>query len=105
MNEEKDLQELLAEKVEGEFHTWVESISRKCVECEASDFLAEYAYEYVCKQDIVSVVECSDFSDEACKKLLMKEYPLDFLFEEWMDCDATVTDALIDCIRDALEKL
>ena len=104
MNEDKDLQELLAEKVEAEFDAWVESISRKCVD-QADDFLAEYAYEYVYKQDIVSIVECSDFSDEACQKLLMKEYPLDSLFEEWMDCDATVTDALIDCIRDAVEKL
>ena len=104
MNKEKDLQELLAKKVEAEFDAWVESISRKCVD-QADDFLAEYAYEYAYKQEIVGIVESWDFSDEACKKLLMKEYPLDFLFREWLDYDITVTDPLVGCILDTVERL
>ena len=104
MNKEKDLQELLAEKVEAEFDDFIEMISRKCVD-RADDFLAEYAYEYVYKQDIVSSVRCLHFSDEEAQRLLSYQGLLDFLYEEWMHCGATLTDALIYCIRDAVEKL
>lgn len=104
MNKEKDLQELLAEKVEAEFDAWVGDISRNCVD-QADDFLAEYAYEYVYKQEIISIVECLHFSDEETQRLLSYQGLLDFLYEEWMHCGATLTDALIYCIRDAVEKL
>ena len=56
--------------------------------------MAEYAYEYVYKQEIVSIVKCLDFSDEDTQKLLSYKYPLNLLFEEWMRCDAVGTDAL-----------
>lgn len=104
MNKEKDLQELLAEKVKAEFDAWVGDISRNCVD-RADDILAEYAYEYVYKQEIISIVECLHFSDEETQRLLSYQGLLDFLYEEWMHCGATLTDALIYCIRDAVEKL
>ena len=103
MNEEKDLQELLAEKVKAEFDAWVGDISRNCIE-QADDILAEYAYEYVYKQEIVSIVEHLHFSDEETQRLLSYQGLLDFLYEEWMHCDTTVTDVLIYCIRDAVEN-
>lgn len=104
MNEEKDLQKLLAEKVAAEFDAWVRDISINCVD-QADDILAEYAYEYVYKQKIISIVECLHFSDEETQRLLSYQGLLDFLYEEWMHCGATLTDALIYCIRDAVEKL
>lgn len=104
MNEEKDLQELLAEKVKAEFDAWAGDISRNCVD-RADDILAEYAYEYVYKQEIISIVECLHFSDEETQRLLSYQGLLDFLYEEWMHCGATLTDALIYCIRGAVEKL
>ena len=104
MNKEKDLQELLAEKVKAEFDAWVGDISRNCVD-RADDVLAEYAYEYVYKQEIVSIVEHLYFSDEEIRRLLSYQGLLDLLYEEWMHCDTTVTDVLIYCIRDAVEKL
>lgn len=104
MNKEKDLQELLAEKVKAEFDAWVRDISINCVD-QADDILAEYAYEYVYKQEIVSIVEHLHFSDEETQRLLSYQGLLDFLYEEWMHCDITVTDVLIYCIRDAVEKL
>lgn len=104
MNEEKDLQELLTKKVEAEFDDFIKMISRKCVD-RADDFLAEYAYEYVYKQDIVSCVGCLHFSDEDAKKLLSYKHLLDFLYDEWMYCDVTAIDALEDCILDTVKKL
>lgn len=44
-------------------------------------------------------------SDEEIRRLLSYQGLLDFLYEEWMHCDTTVTDVLIYCIRDAVEKL
>lgn len=104
MNEEKDLQKLLAEKVEAEFDAWVGDISRNCVDW-ADDILVEYAYEYVYKKEIINIVECLHFSDEETQRLLSYHGLLDFLYEEWMHCGATLTDALIYCIRNAVEKL
>lgn len=104
MNEENDLQKLLAEKVEAEFDDFIEMISRKCVD-RADLFLAEYAYEYVYKQDIVSSVRCLHFSDEDAQKLLSYKHPLDFLYDEWMYCDVTAIDALEDCILDTVKNL
>lgn len=86
-------------------HAWVGDISRNCIEQAADDILAEYAYEYVYKQEIVSSVGCLHFSDEETQRLLSYQSLLDFLYEEWMHCGATLTDALIYCIRDAVEKL
>ena len=104
MNGEKSLQKLLAKKVEAEFDAWVGDISRNRVD-RADDILAEYAYEYVYKQEIINIVECLHFSDEKTQRLLSYRGLLDFLFGEWMHCDTTVTDVLIYCIRDAIEKL
>lgn len=95
---------MLAEKVAAEFDAWVRDISINCVD-QADDILAEYAYEYVYKQKIISIVECLHFSDEETQRLLSYQGLLDFLYEEWMHCGATLTDALIYCIRDAVEKL
>lgn len=104
MNEEKDLQELLVEKVKAEFDDFIEMISRKCVD-QADLFLAEYAYEYVYKQDIVSSIGCLHFSDEDAQKLLSYKHLLDFLYNEWMYCDDTAIDALEDCILDTVKNL
>lgn len=104
MNEEKDLQKLLAEKVAAEFDAWAEDISRKCVD-RADDFLAEYAYEYVYKQDIVSSIVCLHFSDKDAQKLLSYKHLLDFLYNEWMYCDVTAIDALENCILDTVKNL
>lgn len=105
MNKEKDLQELLAEKVKAEFDAWVGDISRNCVDQAADDILAEYAYEYVYKQEIVSSIRCLHFSDEDTQKLLSYKYPLDFLYNEWIYCDITAIDPLEDCILDTVKNL
>lgn len=107
MNEEKDLQKLLAKKVDAELGAWVGDISRNRVD-RADNILAEYAYEYAYKQVIINIVERLHFSDEKTQRLLSYQGLLDFLF--WrMDalryCDTTVTDVLISCIRDAIEKI
>lgn len=104
MNEEKDLQKLLAEKVAAEFDAWVRDISINCVD-QADDILAEYAYEYVYKQEIVSIVKHLHFSDEETQRLLSYQGLLDFFYDEWLYCDVTLTDPLEDWILDTVEKL
>ena len=74
-------------------------------DCSTRDFRAEYAYEYVYKQDIVSCVGCLHFSDEDAKKLLSYKHLLDFLYDEWMYCDVTAIDALENCILDTVKNL
>lgn len=104
MNEEKDLQKLLAEKVAAEFDAWVGDISRNCVD-RVDDVLAEYAYEYVYKQEIVSIVEHLHFNNEEIRRLLSYQGLLDFFYDEWLYCDVTLTDPLEDWILDTVKKL
>lgn len=104
MNKEKDLQELLAKKVKAEFDAWVGDISRNCVD-RADDILAEYAYKYVHKQEIVSIVEHLYFSDEETQRLLSYQGLLDFLYDKWLHGDVPLVDPLENCILDAVKKL
>ena len=104
MNEEKDLQKLLAEKVAAEFDAWVGDISRNGVE-QADDILAEYAYKYIHKQEIVSIVEHLHFSDEETQRLLSYKGLLDFLYDKWLHGDVPLVDPLENCILDAVKKL
>ena len=86
-------------------HAWVGDISRNCIEQAVDDILAEYAYEYVYKQEIVSIVEHLHFSDEETQRLLSYQGLLDFLYDEWMYCDVTAIDALENCILDTVKNL
>lgn len=105
MNEEKDLQKLLAEKVAAEFDVWVGDISRNCVDQAADDILAEYAYESVYKQAIISIVEHLHFSDEETQRLLSYQGLLDFLYDKWLHDDVPLVDPLENCILDTVKNL
>ena len=104
MNKEKDLQELLVEKVKTEFDDFIKMISRNCVD-QADDFLAECAYEYVYKQEIVNIVEHLYFSDEEIQRLLSYQGLLDFLYDKWLHCDVPLVDPLENCILDTVKNL
>ena len=95
---------MLAKKVKAEFDAWVGDISRNCVD-RADDILAEYAYKYVHKQEIVSIVEHLYFSDEETQRLLSYQGLLDFLYDKWLHGDVPLVDPLENCILDAVKKL
>ena len=70
----------------------------------------EFAYELVYKEDIFNSLSL-DSPDGCCltnkqiNALLNLEHPLDYLYQEWMKCDTTISEILMDSNIIAIEKL
>ena len=70
----------------------------------------EFAYELVYKEDIFYSLsldwpeECS-LTNKQVDALLKLDHPLDYLYREWMKCDQTISEILMDSNRIAIEKL
>lgn len=56
------------------------------------------AYECTYKEELLAVLENSDFDLDTYIWLYNKDLPLDYLYSVWLHCDASVTDILIDMI-------
>lgn len=56
------------------------------------------AYECTYKEELLTILENSDFDLSTYIWLYNKDLPLDYLYGIWLHCDASVTDILIDMI-------
>ena len=69
------------------------------------DEIIQSAYELVTKEDILSVFEIEeDFDLQEYKALLKTKKPLEYLYQEWLDYDGSVMDAIRDSVNFAIEK-
>ncbi len=92
--------EQLIEKMRSEYNTFLDELSAK-----PPMQIIESSYEKVFKEDLLLTVEDGEFSDEKIAALLTQEYPLDLLYQEWLDTDASYMDMLRDCVDDAADTL
>lgn len=73
------------------------------------DEIIESAYELIYKQDILQSFDF-DFdgncplTDEQAKALLSMKYPLDYLYQEWLNYDGSVLDTLRQSNDFAIDK-
>lgn len=56
------------------------------------------AYECTYKEELLTILENSDFDLSTYIWLYNKDLPLDYLYGVWLHCDASVTDILVDMI-------
>lgn len=56
------------------------------------------AYECTYKEELLIILENSDFDLSTYIWLFNKDLPLDYLYGIWLNCDASVTDVLVDMI-------
>lgn len=56
------------------------------------------AYEFTYKEELLTILENSDFDLNTYIWLFNKDYPLDYLYHAWIKDDATVTDILTNMI-------
>lgn len=56
------------------------------------------AYECTYKEELLTILENSDFDLSTYIWLYNKDLPLDYLYGIWLHCDASFTDILIDMI-------
>ena len=69
------------------------------------DEIIKSAYELVTKEDILTVFEIEEgFELKEYKALLKTKKPLEYLYQEWLDFDDAVMDAIRDSVSSAVEK-
>lgn len=66
--------------------------------------IIELAYELTIKEDLLSIFENTDFSQEEAKALYSQKYPLDSLYQEWLSNDLTYMDQLRETVDDKIKS-
>lgn len=61
----------------------------------------EHAYEKVVKEDILACMEMGSLDDRDAKALYKKNYPLDFVYQEWLSNDFGHMGMLADTLASA----
>lgn len=84
----------LIEKCQDELKNW-KAIQLKELKGEE---IFKCAYEFTYKEELLTILENSDFDLSTYIWLYNKDLPLDYLYSVWLHCDASVTDILIDMI-------
>lgn len=103
MLSEEQLDNMLYEKMQKEYDSFLEKIKSK--QSVKPNQAIESAYEIVYKQDILYCFEDDDLNlnYKEKKHLLSKKRPLEFLYQEWLATDFTHMQMIRDCIKDSTE--
>lgn len=104
MTNNEILNQKVCDKMQAELDSFIEELKTK----PPSDII-ESAYELTYKEDIL---ESFDFdfegnyplTNEQAKALLSLKYPLDYLYQEWLDYDGSVLDTLRQSNELAIKK-
>lgn len=91
---------LLYKKVSKEFSDFISNMKKL-----PPDKIIEQAYEKVIKQDLLIVLCERKLPQEYAYLLYRQEYPLDFLYNEWLHNDLSYNDMLRDTINDCIHHL
>ncbi len=96
---EPNYNELLYEKVQAEYDAFIEELKRMTPEQ-----VIERAYEKVTKENMVMVIQENDLEPSEAKALFREKYPLDRMYQEWIDTDVSEMQMLKDSIDDTAKK-
>lgn len=94
-----DYVELLYEKVQAEYDAFIEELKRMTPEQ-----VIDKAYEKVIKEDLVTEIQHGSLEQTEAKALYREKYPLDRMYQEWLDTDVSYMDLLKDSIDDTAKK-
>lgn len=98
------LNQKVCDKMQAELDSFIEELKTKL-----PSEIIESAYELIYKQDILQSFGF-DFdsnyplTNEQAKALLSLKYPLDYLYQEWLDYDGSVLDTLRQSNELAIKK-
>lgn len=91
---------LLYKKVSKEFSDFISNMKKL-----PPDKIIEQAYEKVIKNDLLIALWERKLPQEDAYLLYRQEYPLDFLYNEWIHNDLGLNDMLRDTINDCIPHL
>ncbi len=94
-----DYNELLYEKVQVEYDAFIEELKRMTPEQ-----IIEKSYEKVTKENMVTIIQEENLTPAEAKALCREKYPLDRMYQEWLDTDVSEMQMLKDSIDDTAKK-
>lgn len=94
-----DYNELLYEKVQVEYDAFIEELKRMTPEQ-----IIEKSYEKVTKENMVTIIQEENLTPAKAKALCREKYPLDRMYQEWLDTDVSEMQMLKDSIDDTAKK-
>ena len=94
-----DYNELLYGKVQAEYDAFIEELKRMTPEQ-----VIDRAYEKVTKENMVMVIQENNLEPSEAKALCREKYPLDRMYQEWLDTDVSEMQMLKDSIDDTAKK-
>lgn len=96
------MQEII-EKLNKEFKDYIEDIRRK----DDIEIAINSAYEIVVKQEILDLFECGEIwrDEEQRKSMLQEPNLLEYLYQEWLDCDSNMRESIYYSVASAIDKI
>lgn len=94
-----DYVELLYEKVQAEYDNFIEKLKQMTPEQ-----VIEKAYEKVAKENMVMAIQDKELTLSEAKALCREQYPLDRMYQEWLDTDVSKMQMLKDSIDETAKK-
>lgn len=88
-----DYNELLYEKVQTEYDTFIEEIKQL-----PPEQIVEKSYQKAIKEDLVLICRETERPQKEAKALYLLKAPLEEMYQEWLDTDVDYMDMLRDCI-------
>ena len=94
-----DYHELLMQKVETEYDEFLQKLKNMTAEQ-----VIDRAYEKVIKEDMKAIILNETFSPKVAKALCREDYPLDRMYQDWLDTDVSHMEMLRDSIDSTARK-
>lgn len=94
MTKNEMLNQKVCDKMQAELDEFIAELKTK-----SSSEIIECAYELIYKEDILQsfdfdILGNNPLTNEQAKALLPLKNPLDYLYQEWLECDSSVLDTL-----------
>ena len=94
MTKNEMLNQKVCDKIQAELDEFIAELKTK-----SSSEIIECAYELIYKEDILQSFDFdvrgnNPLTNEQAKVLLSLKNPLDYLYQEWLECDSSVLDTL-----------
>ena len=92
------MKEQLIKRIHAEHEEWLAELKQKSV-----DEIIRKAYEICYREELISILESYNFTDEEVETLLRWSPSIvGILYDEWLKTDASVCEMLTDVITDFL---
>ena len=95
-----DYNELLYEKVQLEYDAFIKRLKEM-----TPKQVIDTAYEKVTKENILMIIQENDLTQSEAKAMCHEKYPLDRMYQEWLDTDVSEVQLLKESVDNTAKKI